>query len=165
MNGRIKQLQNEFVNGETPKNLNGFYHGALSALIPSTIQEAIGGIVLRIYLPWKGKYFNASKNLGDNILPAYLRSWLRSGFGEKTIGETEYGGIHAFPFKTSVEKGLKDPLKVFRLDYNIPSNPPRVRKVIDELVQVGKDAYLGKAHIIDGKNIRTVAFFRLKKRG
>ncbi len=163
MNDKIKHLQNEFVNGTTPKKLNGFYHGSLDMFIPETILDRIGGAIVRLWLPWRGKYFNAAKNAGDNILPTYLVFWLRSWFGEKAIGKSEYGGIHAFPFKMSVEKGLKDPVKIFRLDYNLPANPPRVRKVIDELMQVGKEEYLGKAHIVEGEKIKTVAFFRLKK--
>lgn len=156
-------LQKEFLHGSAPHNLIGFYKGELSVLVPDNLRETLGAIILEFYIPWKGKYFRLEKQRGDNLLASSSEWLIRWKFGENLIGKKEKGAFHAFPFKTSLQRGLVDRKKVLRLDYNLHNNPPQVRRVADELIQVGKNSYLGKAHIKEGKRIRTVAFFRLKR--
>jgi hypothetical protein len=52
---------------------------------------------------------------------------------------------------------------VLKIDYNLKENPPlTVRRVLDELVQLDENLYLGKAHVrwwLGGW--QTVAFFSL----
>lgn len=59
-------------------------------------------------------------------------------------GKDQY---QAFPFRTSLSSRITDPgLQVYRIDYNIPANPPlSVRRLVDELVQLAGGYYLGKA--------------------
>lgn len=159
----VIKLQEKFINGKTPKQLDGFYRGSLDQVIDTNFVETLAKIAVSIFLPWKGKWFNAKNNMGDNILPSFLVPIIRLKIGDNYKIKKEFGGSHVFPFKTSIQKGLKDNMRVLRLDYNIPQNPPIVRKVIDELVGVGKDSYLGKAHIKEDNSFRTVAFFSLNK--
>lgn len=159
-----EQLQHEFVTGTAPKRLDGFYHGELASIIPKSFLEHIGAFSLRFYLPWKGKYFYKSKDKGDNVLPGHITKLLAKRYGTKFLGKEDPDGYrHAFPFRTKVTKGLLDNIDVFSLNYNLPENPERIREILDEIVCVGKDSYLGKAHIVHGHIARTIAFFRLKK--
>jgi len=158
------KLQEKFINGNTPTKLDGFYKGRLDEIINTNFLETLGKMLLSMFLPWKGKWFDAKGNCGDNILPSYLIPFLKLKIGKNFEIKKEFGGVHMFTFKTSIQKGLKDDIRVLCLDYNIPQNPPFVRKVIDELVEVGKDSYLGKAHIKEGNSFRTIAFFSLNKR-
>jgi hypothetical protein len=159
----VLKLQEEFVSGKTPKKLDGFYNGRLEEIINTNFIETLAKISVSVFLPWKGKWFNAKNNMGDNILPSFLVPFLKLKIGKDFEIKKEFGGAHVFPFKTSIQKGLKDNITVLRLDYNIPKNPLIVRKVVDELVEVGKDSYLGKAHIHEDNSFRTVAFFSLDK--
>jgi hypothetical protein len=55
----------------------------------------------------------------------------------------------AFEFQSYVAPSLTDPEhEVLKLDYRLEQNPALVvRRVVDELVQVADDFYLGRAHL------------------
>jgi hypothetical protein len=101
-------------------------------------------------MPWKGKTFDASSSRGDNI---FTRGSLRTA----RLFNPTYRGFRgdgpetylAFAFRTYVAPGLEDAdRKVLKIDYDLPENPKlTVRRVLDELVQVGNGTYLGKAHV------------------
>lgn len=158
----LQELQKQFSVGKANDDLNGFYKGSLDAIIPKTMKESIGATVAKIWLPWKGKWFYRSDRRGDNILPSFFELPFRLIFD--SFYTTHGGGMfHTFLFKTSIEKGLKDPISVLRLDYDLDENPPEVRKVVDELVQTGPDVYLGKAFVKENDEYRLVAYFSLRK--
>lgn len=156
-------LQQKFSKGKTPQNLNGFYSGELLEFRPENTVESIAKLILQFFVPWKGKVFEREKNRGDNIVPTAVASLIQI-VNKNLVGKKEFGGTHAIPFKTSIENGLLDKGKVLRLNYDLPINPPRIRKIIDELVEIEKNQFLGKAHFVSGKDIRTVAYFRLTKK-
>lgn len=156
-------LQQTFLKGTVPKDINGFYKGKLIHLISGSLIEFFGGIIANFWLPWYGKTFYNKQHKGNNILPSYIKPFIRLRFGDKSILRKEGNIIHVFPFNTSITKGIKDSIKVLQLNYNLPENPPSVRKVVDELVCLGKNEYLGKAYIKEGESARLVAFFNLKK--
>ena len=69
-----------------------------------------------------------------------------------------------YPFKTYIGKGLQDKkINVIKIDY-AQSDPWWVTYVLDEIVEIGPQTYLGKVHltIIPGIPF-TVGFFRLQK--
>ncbi len=98
--------------------------------------------------PWQGKTFDASKSAGINLI--------------KSKGSV----TKQFPFKTSVDTGLKDQnVKVLRLDYNLDANPFWLKPVEDELVQTGKNQYLGKLNYrLIPNHPFTFGFFTLEKK-
>ncbi len=105
------------------------------------------GSVTGARVSWKGKKFVSATATGINVFAG------------------ESGEVEKYPFKTSYEKGLRDSdLDVLAIDYNLPENPWWLRPVIDEIVAVAPDEYLGKLHIrlIPGYPF-TLAYFRLKK--
>jgi hypothetical protein len=55
----------------------------------------------------------------------------------------------AFAFRTYVAPGLVDSDRsVLKIDYHLKENPSlTVRRVLDELVQIDDDLFLGKAHL------------------
>ena len=92
---------------------------------------------------WEGKKFDASSSAGINII----------------------GGKEKYPFKTYTGKGIRDKnLDVLKIDYNIPQNPLWLRFILDEIVEVDKDKYLGKVHLnlIPGLPL-SLGYFRLEK--
>jgi hypothetical protein len=94
---------------------------------------------------WQGKKFNAG-DTGINVFNA------------------KDGQYERYPFVTSVDAGVRTHNPVLKIDYNIPENPWWLKPVLDEVVQVAPDFYIGKMHlrIIPGYPF-TVAFFELKK--
>ncbi len=93
--------------------------------------------------PWRGKTFDQKTATGANLFRYTTR----------------------FPFKTYAGKGIRDKeLDVLKLDYNLPQNPFWLRIVIDEIVQVAPEKYLGKAHILlIPEHPFTVTYFTLVK--
>lgn len=160
---RIDVFQKQFAAGATPKALDGFYRGELLAVVPGTIVEAIGRMFLRIWLPWRGKWFDVRKKCGDNIVPPLAARLILLGYGSAIVGKAGFGGFHVLPFRTSTERGLADRIDVLRLDYDLPENPNLARTVIDELVALDDGTFLGKAYLRQGKEYRLVAFFRLNQ--
>ena len=71
----------------------------------------------------------------------------------------------AFLFNTYLGPGVDDPeLEVLKLDYDNDANPSfLIRTVLDELVQVSGDYYLGKAFMKMRKVYKLVAFFALRR--
>lgn len=156
-------LEVMFLKGTPPKNLNGFYKGRLELLLPENFIESLASVIAHFWIPWYGKTFDSDREQGDNVLPLFLLSLIQLRYGKKTILGKERNGVHVFPFKTIIQKALKDPLPVLRLDYTSLENPPIVRNVLDELVCIRKDTYLGKAYLKKNNNYTLVAFFSLKK--
>lgn len=156
-------LDDSFKNGTLPKKLNGFYRGKLEVLYPKTVIERIGNIAFKIWLPWYGKELDTKKNTGLNHVPAILDPIVRARYGDSVILGKTGAALQVFPFKTSNAKGLKDTIKVLRLDYDIPQNPQSIRNIVDELVEIKPGEYLGKAYTKEGKALRLLAFFSLRK--
>ena len=80
-------------------------------------------------------------------------------FQKNTDGNTE-----AYFFKTSTGPGIKDrDLQAFKLDYDSPENPFVIRIVLDEMVEIAPDQFLGKVHVkVFPGYYATVGFFGLK---
>ena len=140
--------------GPPARALDGIYKGELIALNLAPGWTQLVEWVTRLWMPWKGKHFNAASQAGDNIFsrdsywPAHVIWPLYHGY-TNTDSRTYPRTYHAFVFRTFTGQGLADPdRQVLKLDYDLRGNPSlTVRRVVDELVQVEEDLYLGKAHL------------------
>ena len=144
---------------------DGRYRGELVVLDIAPVLTPVFQRLASAWMPWLGKTFNASQRRGDNIfrndsyLLARVFNPLYRGF--RTDRPGTYG---AFAFHTYTAPGLFDQDRiVLKIDYDLKENPPlTVWRVLDELVQLDEDLYLGKAHVrwwLGGW--QTVAFFSL----
>lgn len=80
---------------------------------------------------WLGKKFDAQNAIGTNI-----------------IKDKKGNQLEKYSFKTYVGKGLFDQnVFVLKIDYNIRGNPFWIRSILDEIVEVAPNEYLGKIHI------------------
>jgi hypothetical protein len=129
---------------------NGRHAGELIALdIAPGLTQFFQGL-FHLWMPWRGKTFDASRQRGENIftkdsyLLARLFNPLYRGFVDD--GPKTYRG---FAFRTYTAPGLFDTDRtVLKIDYNLKENPaPTVRRVLDELVELDESLYLGKAHV------------------
>ncbi len=156
-------LQDSFVKGRAQTNMDGFYNGKLLVLLPCTFLEHFAGFFVNFYLPWKGKYFYQKNHKGENILPKSAKKLLLLLPTKIIVDNSNSGGFHAFPFKTSLTKGVDDPVNVLHLDYDIPQNPPLIKRVVDEVVETEGGVFLGKAYLKEKNRQRLLAYFTLQK--
>ena len=111
-------------------------------------QGVYQGSVAGRAVSWKGKRFHAERSAGINV------------FDEGGVVSEKY------PFKTYVAPGIRDPeVSVFKIDYDLPENPFWLRRVLDEVVEVGPREYLGKIHVrwLFGSSI-ALGYFKLEQR-
>ncbi|OGG43219.1 hypothetical protein A2841_03575 [Candidatus Kaiserbacteria bacterium RIFCSPHIGHO2_01_FULL_48_10] len=141
-----------------------------------------GLLLIGVWLTWTAENSNSQKAFiaGTTPKPAL------DGFYKGTVGNQQTAwlgkrfdadsasGINVFdgggrmnterqPFKTYYGKGLRDKkLNVLVVDYDIPANSFWLRHIRDEIVQIGKDHYLGKLQFRFIGFTFTLGYFELK---
>ncbi len=123
-------------------------HDFLQGKVPNPKLDGIYHGSMGFNTSWIGKKMNAPENTGINL------------FKDKNDVESS-----KYPFKTSVGSGLFDKnLLVLKIDYNVKGNPFWIRWIVDELVEIKPNEYLGKMNlkIIPGLPF-SVLYFELKK--
>ena len=164
----LNALNMLFRNGIPPEPpLDGRYQGELVALDLAPGLTQLFQSVTAAWMPWLGKTFDASRGRGDNIFTqdSYLLSRLFNPFYRGFISDKP-GTYRGFAFRTYMAPGLTDPdRQVLKIDYDLKDNPAlTVRRVLDELVQIEDNLYLGKAHVRWWwGNWQTVAYFTLTR--
>ena len=153
----IKQSKyhKQFLNGTTPQTApDGFYQGTAHLLFDQQT-------------PWLGKSFNRLDSEGFNIFTPAGASLLKilTPF-YKRFALNNDGNTDAYYFKTRTEPALKDaPLNVIKLDYNSPENPFLIRIILDEIVEIAPEQYLGKVHLKVFPNVYSmIGYFGLRKK-
>lgn len=131
----------------------GFYNGSAYLLG--------GGPV-----PWLGKSFERENDSGFNIFTpqgAFLLKIMTPLY--KRFRKNADGNTDAYYFKTSTGPGFKDKnIETFKLDYDSPENPFLIRIILDEIVEVAPQEYLGKVHLkVFPGYYSTIGYFGLKK--
>lgn len=157
-------LNKLFREGTVPAP-NGRHAGELIAIDIAPGLTQLFQTLFSLWMPWLGKTFDPVQGSGDNILTKasyplarYFNPFYRGFVADKP------GSYRGFAFRTYVAPGLFDEDRsVLKIDYNLKENPPlTVRRVLDELVQVSDNLYVGKAHVHWWwGNWQTIAYFAL----
>ena len=117
-------------------------------------------------VPWMGKSFESTNNKGFNIFTPAGASLLKilTPF-YKLFRVNADGNTDAYYFDTSVSQGFRDKqIDTFKLDYDKSENPFLIRIILDEIVEVGPQEYLGKVHMkVFPGYYATIGFFGLRK--
>lgn len=125
-----------FVQGRVPDSLDGFHPGIAHVLFDKRV-------------PWLGKRFDRQQQFGFNVFTPLGAKILKfaSPFYRK-FSVNEENNVHAYYFKTWIGKGKKDKqLDVLKLDYAAPENPLFIRIILDEVVEIAPQQFLGKIHV------------------
>lgn len=164
----LATLNSLFRNGSPPAPpLDGRYRGELIALdIAPGLTELFQSITAA-WMPWLGKTFNDSRQGGDNIFTrdSYPLARLFNPFYRGFITDKP-GTYRGFAFRTYMAPGLMDTDRtMLKIDYDLKDNPAlTVRRVLDELVQIDDNLFLGKAHVHWWwGGWQTVAYFTLTR--
>jgi hypothetical protein len=161
-------LNGLFRRGTMPEPaLNGRYAGKLIAIDIAPGLTQLFESLFRAWMPWLGKTFTPAHQSGDNIFTqdSYLPARFFNPFYRGFVAD-EPGSYRGFAFRTYVAPGLFDTDRsVLKIDYNLKENPAlTVRRLLDELVQLSDDLYLGKAHVHWWwGGWQTVAYFTLSQ--
>ncbi len=154
-----------FKNGLLPDPLpEGFLRGRAIMTPLSKLLDNFGRFVGDFYMPWLGKSFSAKSQEGVNVFTTSARPLLKA-LWPTYVPERELSDrIEAFPLKTRVSRGAVDPdVEVLKIDYDFEANPPAVRRVLDELVQVDDGLYLGKVLYRWQSAFHPIGFFCLER--
>lgn len=134
-----------------PAGLTGRFAGKFEAFRIGPGLSQLAELADRTWHPWQGKTLASTASSGDNVLRRntfrLVRLLAPTYQAFKTDTPTTY---RAFPFQTYVAAAQDNPGQaVLKLDYNVPVNPhwPPVRRILDELVQIDDDLFLGKAYV------------------
>lgn len=146
--------QAEFINGKLPSEPpDGFYRGSAYLLGSSPV-------------PWLGKSFERENSKGFNIFTPKGASLLKllTPF-YKLFRPNADGNTDAYYFRTSTGRGFKDhDIETFKLDYDSPENPFLIRIILDEIVEVAPQEFLGKVHVkVFPGYFATIGYFGLRK--
>ena len=148
------ERQVQFLGGSVPSQPpDGFYRGAAYLLGNRRV-------------PWLGKSFEPQASLGYNIFTPRGASLLKAMTPlYKRFRPNADGNTIAYDFKTSTGPGFKDKgIETFKLDYDSPENPFLIRIILDEIVEVAPDHFLGKVHLkVFPGYYATIGFFGLRK--
>ncbi|MBI4788255.1 MAG: hypothetical protein HY782_14585 [Chloroflexi bacterium] len=148
--------------------LDGRYRGELIALDVAPGLTQFAETMAGRWMPWQGKTFDAARGTGDNLFTrdslalAHVYWPLYRAYVDDTPQT-----YRAFAFRTYLGPGKSDPDRtVLKIDYDLAANPKAtIRRVLDELVQIAGDLYLGKAHLHWWwGRWQTVAYFTLNKK-
>jgi hypothetical protein len=162
-------LNDLFRAGKPPLHpLTGRYTGSLALLDVAPGLTQLVEALTSTWLPWLGKTFDPATQTGDNVFTRDSLFLGRLFFPfYRGLAHVEATTFRAFTFKTYVAPGLFDPDRdVLKIDYDSADNPAlTIRRVLDELVQIGDGAYLGKAHLKWWwGRWQTVAYFILEEK-
>ncbi|HEX5556938.1 MAG TPA: hypothetical protein VFX13_04890 [Gaiellales bacterium] len=160
------ELEGLFARGVPPEPpLDGRYDGALLDLTLGPGGDLLFGAVFRLWLPWLGKRFDAEAATGENVfdMSAYRAGERLTPAGFRAWWPEDVSSYRALRFRTAVTSGRLDPgVDVLRIDYDLPENPPLLRRIVDELVAVQTGVYLGQAILRRGNGGRRLAWFTLE---
>ena len=114
----------------------------LSGKIPNPLPNGLYKGSVSFKTSWQGKKFDSSNSTGINII----------------------SNKEKYPFKTYIGKGIQDKnLDVYKIDYNIKTNPFWLRFILDEIVEVSPGKYLGKVHLNFFGFPFSLGYFKLEK--
>jgi hypothetical protein len=162
----LEELERLFAGGQAAQGLVGPRKGRVLAVTVGYGLDGVFEALSRAWMPWRGKTFSREAPEGTNLFTRgggiATRVWFP---GYRGLHEDPELGTTAFRFRTDIGPSAFTPgLEVLRIDYrNVRENPGwPVRRVLDELVQIGPELYLGQALLWWGNAPKRVAWFSLE---
>jgi len=152
--------------GLAPKELNRLYRDAVGPASVSVLNGTPNGAVLCVTGP--GSRFPLNRIIRSAV-DAKRFPWLgktfhsddgTSGSGANRIKLRKT--VESFPFATRIEPSQIDHSPCVVLDYDVPTNPRLIRKIRDELRQVGPQLYMGPGMVRIGDNHLITLYFAVE---
>ncbi len=119
-------------------NAKAFLKGSVPERLPDGFYKG----KVNVKTGWQGKKFNAKEGIGINI-----------------VDEKEN-----YPFKLYKGRGIQDNIDVVKIDYSKSNDPFWLRFILDEVVEIKPNHYLGKVHLTFIPRVPfTIGYFELEK--
>lgn len=163
-----ERLGTMFSAGRAPEpQPEGFLAGRLITTTTTGPLDALNRGIAGLWMPWLGKSFEPTAQTGINVLAPSARTPMKVVWPSYQPPLETEERIEAFPFNTRIEASVIDAsLQVLKIDYDSEDNPSFViRRILDELVQVDDDLYLGRALYRTRHRWRLVLYFTLERTG
>jgi hypothetical protein len=162
----LAALEKCFRDAGTPRGLDGPMRGrVLSTTIGFGLDAIIAGLA-HLWMPWKGKSFDPEAKEGRNTFTTGFRTVQRVLWpGDDLDWPLGAGRYATFPFTTRDAPSIFTPggADVLKIDYEHPQSPWLIRDILDELVQIDDDLYLGQALLRARGRLHRVAWFELRR--
>ena len=160
----LEGLERAFAAGTTPADLDGPMQGRLLA---TTIGHGLDGpfeTLAHLWMPWRGKEVLMHAGEGRNLFTKGGIKGTRMIFPSYRAAGDGASGPTAFRFTTAVAPSETSPsTKVLQIDYrDLAENPGLIRRILDELVQVEDEVYLGQALMMWRGRLQRAAWFSLE---
>ena len=163
--GALAELDACFRAAETPGPIDGPTRGRLLTTTLGYGLDAITGGLARLWMPWKGKAFDAEAKEGRNLFTSSFRPVQHALWPGYDIdypeGDRRYS---TFSFTTWEGSSRFTPggTNVLKIDYEHPQSPWLIRDILDELVQIEDGLFLGQALLRIRGKLHRVAWFELR---
>ena len=161
----LSELEACFRAAETPGSIDGPTSGRVLATTLGYGLDAITGGLARLWMPWRGKTFNQEAKEGRNLFTSGFRPVQRVLWPGYDLDHPQGNGRYAtFPFTTWEGPSTYTPrgADVLKIDYEHPQSPWLVRDILDELVRIDEDLYLGQALLRIRGRLHRGAWFELR---
>lgn len=161
----LAELERAFAVGGSPRELEGPRRGRLIATTTGYGVDRAFESIARVWMPWKGKAFAPELGCGRNLFTPGGSTAIRVAFPGYRGASSDDTGPTAFRFTTDVGSSeTHHGTEVLRIDYrNLEENPTwPVRRILDELVRIEDELYLGQALMLWRGRFRRVAWFSLE---
>jgi hypothetical protein len=162
----LGEIEACFRGGGTPEALDGPMRGRLLTTTIGYGLDAISSGLAHLWMPWKGKAFDAAAKDGRNVFTTAFHVVEKALWPGADLDEPlGRRGYTTFPFTTwegpsAFTPGGEDVLKI---DYEHPQSPWLVRDVLDELVGIDDRLFLGQALLRIRGRLHRVAWFELRR--
>jgi hypothetical protein len=142
----LRGLQACFAAGSTPKDPDGPHTGRLVMTTLDLGLDVVMEAIARLWMPWKGKTFEAVRAGGWNLFTPGFRRLARVLWPSYDRFEPQGShSLRALRFVTEVGASRLNPdREVLSIVYDLAENPSLVRSVVDELILVADGLYLGQ---------------------
>ncbi len=152
---RLEALYKRSKNAESIRAVDGTPKGRMLAV--RFVDETLLGPFVRAFAGspqfiWDGKTFTSSS---DQEGSGINRVQIPGALGKQNL----------FPFKTHFGPSAIDGAPALILDYDLPENPPWIRKIHDEVREMSPGLFFGPAMWKGAKGRATVLWFALDTRG
>src|ERR687884_1623264 len=119
----LVELNSLFRAGRVPQApLNGPYAGTFITTTFGRAADVAFGALGRVYMPWRGKVFDATAHSGRNLFTARSKLLIRPF--DPAVRDDRPGLVSAYPFATSTGPGVIDRDRtVLNSAYELASNP------------------------------------------
>lgn len=141
-----KRLEQLFECGTPPNGLDGPADGILVTTTVNPIFDLSAKLATSVWMPWRGKIFDAGHQTGINRLTASSALPARLLWPLYRMSATTEGRA-AFEFASGQEPGkIKPRVPVLKIDYQPITRNPNflIRQIRDELVELVPGTHLGR---------------------